>query len=172
MAQYIIRTVGWRSDDRRAAIRAPDEAVLVAGSAGSESTLLRVAFPAPVAGGTEKKPYAATRLADARGRRRSALDVQFELAGLVKLSDLLCATDVTAADEDAREAKLSPTEEALELCEKSGIHRQIPLVDGHTVATKDGSHHAAVLEGLSHNTETRVVDHDPLVLRLGHRQRR
>uniref|UniRef100_A0A0D9V7D4 Uncharacterized protein n=1 Tax=Leersia perrieri TaxID=77586 RepID=A0A0D9V7D4_9ORYZ len=149
---------------RRGAIRAPDEAVLVAAGAGAEAAAALEAVPlvAAVAAAAEHVSLAAAPAAGGEGGCAGSGYDAPELAGLVEAADLLGATEVAAADEDLREGDAARArEERGELLEVARVHGEVPLVDGGAEAPQDGAHGAAVLIGGADDVERGEVEHHP-----------
>lgn len=111
--------------------------------------------------GAEDKPVATALGARGRSSKRQGLNEVLELPDLVKVQDLLSATDITSANENPRERELvlPPTKPLSKLRHETQIHGHVSFVDGHPEALQYGLHRPACLEGRPHHPQACTVHH-------------
>lgn len=155
---------------REEAVRAPDEAALVAGGAGEDAVLVAVLLaapvavllPAPVAAAAGHVALVAAAAAGGMGRGGGwrGRDDAVQLAGLVEALDLLDAPEVAAVHEDLREGQAQAgRQERGELRDEGVVHGQVALVDGGADPPQDEAHGVAVLVGAADDAEGGEVQH-------------
>jgi len=144
--------------------RAPNQAVGIARRTASKSVFFGEDFVTSVALIAHYESETSAAVASVLIRAREPFDEAVELAALVKLTDVVGAADVDAADEDAWQGEVAAAaENCVKFVAEAVIDGDVALVDGDAEAAEDGSDSTAVVESAADNAEAGEVDDDALV---------
>lgn len=146
------------------ASRAPNQTVRIARRTASKSVFFGEDFVASVALIAHYESETSATVASVLIRAREPFNEAVELATLVKLTDIVGAADVDAADEDAWQGEIAAAaENGVEFVAEAVVDGDVTLVDGDAEAAEDGSDGSAVVEGAADDAEAGEVDDDALV---------
>lgn len=145
------------------ASRAPNQAVESARWTASKSVFFGEDFVASVALIAHYESETSAAVASVLIRAREPFDEAVKLAALVKLTNVVGAADVYAADEDAWQSEAAAAENGVKFVAEAVIDGDVALVDGDAEATEDGSDSSAVVESAADDAEAGEVYDDSLV---------